>query len=269
MPPSELTRPSTHPHRRIVWLTMVHLAVGLAAAFVAYFADRGPTLPGAVFGGTVFSQTSLLGIWGVLGSDSWWRRLSGALLGVGYLGTLTGVVGSDLDPTVYFIVVLATMFVALPLLIVRLFKIAIRPDSVPDAAAGRIQFSIRDLMLLTFVVACLTTIGKWGQPYFPHGEILFQVLLLLIAFAGVGVLPVWFILATKQPVLYSVGLVAVGGGAGYCLARILHRADEGGCFLVLTATEAMGVAVSLLVIRSCGYRLVRLGSSCTGDRSAR
>ena len=82
-----------------------------------------------------------------------------------------------------------------------------------------------------------------------------------------GVFPVWFVLATKQPVLYGVGLVAVGACAGYCLARIGH--DDVGIWTTATATEAMAVVVSLLVVRSCGYRLVRLGSSSAGDRSAK
>ncbi len=76
----------------------------------------------------------------------------------------------------------------------------------------------------------------------------------------VGVLPVWFVLATNQPVLYSVGLVAVGACAGYCFARIAGSAWEEG-YMTITATQATAVAVSLLVVRSCGYRLVRLAPS--------
>jgi prolipoprotein diacylglyceryltransferase len=95
----------------------------------------------------------------------------------------------------------------------------------------------------------------------------FRLLLYGVTFGVVGVLPVWFILATKQPVLSSVGLVAVGACAGYCLGRVFH--DDVGIWTTATATEAMAVVVSLLVIRSCGYRLVRLALSCAGDRSAK
>jgi hypothetical protein len=59
------------------------------------------------------------------------------------------------------------------------------------------------------------------------------------------------------PCPYSIGLVAVGACAGYCFARISNDGDEG-IWMTATATEAMAVVVSLLVVRSCGYRLVRL-----------
>ena len=121
-------------------------------------------------------------------------------------------------------------------------------------------------MILTFVVACLITIGKWVQPDLPHGDhTLLRCSCSAVTFGVVGVLPVWFVLATKQPVLYSVGLVAVGACAGYCLARI-STIDPEGIWMTATATEAMAVVVSLLVVRSCGYRLVRLPPRRQGER---
>ena len=76
---------------------LAHVVVGLIGAFVAYFAGRGPTLRGAAFVGIVFSQTSLLGIWGGLGTNPWWSRLIGVVVGVGYLGLLLGVGISEPD----------------------------------------------------------------------------------------------------------------------------------------------------------------------------
>ena len=48
----------------------------------------GPNLVVAVFVGIVFCQTSLLGIWGGLGTSSRWNRLLGVMVGMGYLGLL-------------------------------------------------------------------------------------------------------------------------------------------------------------------------------------
>ncbi len=141
----------------------------------------------------------------------------------------------------------------MPLMIVRFLKVAIQP--LPVASVGRIQFSIRHLMILTVVVACLITIGKWVQPL-PLGAMLYQLLPFGVTFGLVGISPVWFVLATKQPVLYSVGLMAVGACAGYCLGRFFH--NYVGIWTTVTATEAMAVVASLLIVRSCGYRLVRL-----------
>ena len=258
MSSDEPTTGTTPP--RILWLVMGHVVVGLVGAFVAY-PSRSPTLRAGVFLGLVFSQTSLLGIWGGLGSGPWWKRVVGVIVGVGYLSLLFVLGISELDPRILLLVIAATTFVTLPLLIVRFFRLALRLDSFHAASAGHIQFTIRHLMILTFVVACLITIGKWLQPHLPQGDTFFRLLLFTVTFGVVGVLPVWFVLATNRPVLYSIGLVAVGACAGYCLGRILH---ELAIWTTATATEAVAVVVSLLVVRSCGCRLVRLPARRNG-----
>jgi hypothetical protein len=250
------TTGTTKPRRRILWLVVGHVVVGLVGAFVAYFAGSPQTPWVAAFVGVVFSQTSLLAIWGSLGVSPWWQRLIGVIAGVAYLFLLLGVGISELDRETFIVVVLTTTFVAIPLLMVRLLRVAIHLDCFSVVSVARIQFSIRHLMILTFVVACLITIGKLVQP-FAHGGVRFWLFWLAFTLSVVGILPVWFVLATKQPVLYSVGLIAVGACAGYCLARIGFVGEEK-IWMTATATEAMAVVVSLLVVRSCGYRLVRL-----------
>ena len=78
-----------------------------------------------------------------------------------------------------------------------------------------------------------------------------------LTFAVVGVLPVWFVLATKRPIVFSIGSVAIGACAGYCLGRGLYG-GEVIWMMTATTTEALAVVVSLLVVRFCGYRLARL-----------
>ena len=255
MSSTESTLVPMNPRRRVLWLAMAHILIGLTGASVANLSG-GPTLRGAAFIGLVFSQTSLLGIWGSLGAGPWWRRMIGVVVGAAYLFLLLGVGVSDLSRWTFMVVVLATTFVAIPLLMVRLLRVAIHLDCFSVVSVARIQFSIRHLMILTFVVACLISIGKLVQP-FPRGDIRFWLSWLAFTLSVVGILPVWFVLATKQPMLYCVGLIAVGACAGYCLARIGPVGDEG-VWMTATATETLVVVVSLLVVRSCGYRLVRL-----------
>ena len=64
-------------------------------------------------------------------------------------------------------------------------------------------------------------------------------------------------------VLVFFGLVAVGACAGYCLARAYQ--DDIGIYMTATATESLVMVVSLLVVRSCGYRLVRLPPHPVGE----
>ena len=250
------TSAPTHPRLKMAWLFVGHIAVGLMAAFVAWFAGRSPTVRGFTFLGIVLGQTSLLGIWVGLGTNRWWIRLIGVVVGISYLFPLLGLGIHELNGAGLFVVLMATTFVALVLLFVRFFRVVIHRDSRPVASAARIQFSIRHLIILTSVVACLITIGKSVQPFLPHGAVSFWLPIIAVMGGIVGILPVWFVLATRQPVLYSVGLVAVGACAGYCVGRI--GPSEGGLWMIATAVEAIVVVASLSVVRSCGYRLVRL-----------
>ena len=253
----------TNPRRRILWLVVAHTVVGLIGMC---FAARFPSLRAAAFFGIVNSQASLLGIWGSLGSGPWCWRLTGVVVGVGYLCLLLEAGISESSVAMFLLLAPSTTFVMMPLLIVRFLRVGVRPDSSLVTSKGRIQFSIRHLMILTFVVACLTTIGKWVQPDIPQGVMFFRWLSIIVTFGLVGVLPVWFVLATKQPMLFGVVLVAVAACAGYCLGWILY---EFGFGIVATTTQATAVVASLLIVRSCGYRLVRLGPSSTADQSAK
>lgn len=151
---------TTNPRRRILWLILAHVIVGPIGAFLACFAGSPQTPWVAAFVGVVFSQTSLLGIWGSLGTSPWWKRLVGVVIGVAYLFLLLGVGISELDQETFIVVGLTTNFVAIPLLMVRLLRVAIHLDCSAVVSVARIQFSIRHLMILTFVVACLITIGE-------------------------------------------------------------------------------------------------------------
>ncbi len=259
---------ATNPRRRIHWLVLSHFMVGTTSAAMAFFARQSPTLWGAFFVGLVFGQASLLGIWGSLGSGPWWWRLLGVVVGVSYLGLLLGC-GPFEQAEAFARVAVTTTFVALPLLSVRFFQVAVRLDSSPAGAMGRVQFSIRHLMILTLVLACLLTVGHFVEPFAIRlvetsdgivvinrlDESVFQWFDLAVL-GVLGILPVGFVLATKQPVVFGAGFSSVGACAGYLLGRFY----EIPMILVIACTvmEVITVVASLLVVRACGYRLVRL-----------
>jgi hypothetical protein len=83
MQTEESTPPTLSPRVRIIWLVGVHLFVGLLLGAITAATWPGPDLLLASFMGLVFSQTSLLGIWGGSGTNRWWIRLVGVLVGVG------------------------------------------------------------------------------------------------------------------------------------------------------------------------------------------
>ena len=246
--------------RRILWLTVAHVVAGLIGSLAENLARHSP-LVGGLFWGLFFGQISLLAIWGALGANPWSERRNGLIIGFAYHVALWSQ-GSDLIVSVA-VVAIALVTMSLPLLIVRRFRVSIHRDPFPNALVSLSQFSIRDLLILTFVIACLTSIGKLLSPEFSDRVFWISVVMS-------GILPVWFVLATKQPVVYSVGLVglvAVGACAGYCLGGDIYGSTQRLC-MIGNATEAMTVVVSLLVVRSCGYRLVRLPAPPETDSAA-
>ena len=255
------TAAPTHPQRGILWLVVAHAVVGLTVALTTHFAAHAPlpSLWEPVHFGLVFSQVALLGIWGSLGAHRWQVRLIGVLVGVGYLMSVLVVGIGELDSEASLLVVVAAALVTITLWPVRLLGGRIFRKSSPATSASPIQFHIRHLMILTFVVACLVTIGKTVHPHIFHGSVLFELLLVPLVFGIVGVMPVWFVLATRQAVPYGIGLVALGAFAGYCFGR-KTAPDFEMLWVTATTTETIAMVVSLLVVRSCGYRLVRLPS---------
>ena len=200
----------------------------------------------------------------------------GVVVGVGYLGLQLGFSFHELDGILLLWVVAATTISALPLLLVRLFRVAIRLDSSAGSVA-RFQFSIRHLLTLTFVVACLISIRNCVEPYAieitetPDGvvsdyfdEAVYDWLFPAAVLGVLGILPVWFVLATRQLVLSCVGLLAAGVCAGHWLGRFYDEPPS--ISMTATITEVVAVVVSLLVVRSCGYRLVRLPPRRQGER---
>jgi hypothetical protein len=195
----------------------------------------------------MFSQTSLLGICGSLGTSLWWMRLTGVVVGIGYLFFVFGIGANDVSIETLIVFLAVISVVSFPLLIARFCRIVIRLDDFPVVPTGPLQFSIRHLIIVTFVVACLITIGKLCQQ---------RLLPIALTCGVVGILPVWFVLASKRPTIFSIGVVVVGACAGYFYGWLFIDGEV--FWKIVAATATLSVVVSLLVVRSCGYRLVRL-----------
>jgi len=257
----QFTLVPTPPPRGMLWLLAAHVVVGLIGARAVNLGGLSAPLVNFLFFGVLFGDISLLGTWGALGANPWGERLMGVIGGVGYLVALWSYAAGPSD-LILIITAVAITLVTLPLLIVRCFGDSIQRSPFPSALVSQSRFPIWLLLALAFVIACLAGIGKLLPPTFFAFVFSASVIFLLV-----GVLPVWFVLATKQPVLYSVGLVAVGACGGYGLGRTIHEFTEE-LWMIGTATEAITVVVSLLVVRSCGYRLVGLPApSGTGSTS--
>jgi hypothetical protein len=80
-------------------------------------------------------------------------------------------------------------------------------------------------------------------------------------YAVIAIIPLWCVLASKRPAVYALCVVA---GEAYLAFVLVHMADpnydEDVMAMIFAATQAMCVVVTLLVIRSWGYRLMPMRS---------
>jgi hypothetical protein len=261
MSPDTLESATTHRSRGILWLVVAHVAVGVIAALLVKSIDNDYGLAWDVISGVFFSQTSLLGVWCALGTSRHWKRLMGGILGVGLLYLMTGLASGDWDIEILVIVSAYTAFTAIPLLVARACRIAIQDDSSSTTVASHHQFFIRDLLALTFVVACMIALGKVLRPLILEGfstsELVFYATLLILF----GVVSTYLILASKRPVSYGIGLIVMSACSGYCLELFSIFDWSASGMTAFTATSMSVVVVSLLLVRRCGYRLVQLRKS--------
>ncbi len=171
--------------RRIFGLVVSHVTIGLAWWRLYAWVDRSvPNLTLDVLLGILFSQAGLLGIWAGLGTSSWWKRLFGEIAGIGYLGLLfcfglDEPDGEGLD----LALLVETVLIAGVVLPARWLGLRISLVGADQTAATGMQFSIRQLLFLTFAVACMLAIGKYLVPNFTLPQDVLLVLLLLTVIA--------------------------------------------------------------------------------------
>lgn len=249
----------THARRGIHWLVVAHVVVGVIAALLKRSAGSDFGWATAAYGGIYCGQICLLGIWSGLRATGPWNRLAGAVIGIVFLYLLQVLSYGELQIDLPIYLTVAVAFVATPFLIVRYIGIVISAVSVPITKAIHIQFAIRHLLILTFVVACVFSFGRVTQSFpSPQREAIYIVICYALMFIVVGVVPAWFMLATKWPVPYGIASVAISACSGYCLGQIINDPEVRIPVLAVVTATALVVVASLYVVRRCGYRLVRL-----------
>ncbi len=189
---------------------------------------RGTSLPEAVVIGVIFGQASLLAMWCGFGSSPWWSRLLVAAAGVGHFG-LQLTLGVQGPRVVNFVIVFfVTVLEAGGFLLLRGFRYRICRSTHQTPAVRRMQFAIRDLMLLTFAVACFVTLAKWIAPFLTGLPPLFEFSVLVLVLAAVGLLSVWPVLGARQPLPAATILVVVAAGLGFCFVwSFMSRSGSG------------------------------------------
>lgn len=238
----------------ILVLLFVHVVAGAAAGFLS---EDGPALSSAIFLGIVFCQTCLLGMWSGLGTTHWTVRLVGLAVGSTYLAVELGLGIAELEVEVFVLAILPCVLVTLATWIIRLFRGTLRRvEPAQTNVKEGLQFSIRHLMLLTFAVACLTTVGKLLAPTLANIDILAVVVVLGLCYVSVSLTSIWAILGTGHPVVRSFFVVVIAVIAGLLAGYVVDNGGEMFFWLSTTVLQAVLLIASLTVIRRVGYRFV-------------
>lgn len=255
-----LSNPAKIRLGKLAWFVIINMLADLL--LVVFVGITGPVergLFGVLFVGTIFYQMSMLGIWAGLGSNSWGIRLFGVLCGVGYFGLLLGFVTGE-GPAIFYLVFFAIGIIVVILLIVRLrgYRLSLSSETPKNS----MQYSIRDLLVLTFVVAALLSLGKIFKVTLGPISYLHIMLSFAIGVSVLGSISVWLISGWQHWMLLRIFLlIVVGACVGVCLGFYNDRLHW--LWTMIMVVDAGLLGVSLGILRSWGYKLSRQRSEQT------
>ncbi len=186
-------------------------------------------------------------------------RFLGVTIGIAYLIPLYGLSASDWGFEVMLLIFFATTVVACVMLFVRWRWARLENITAETFAiqAEGLQFSIRHLMILTFVIACTLGAGRWLQPVF-HGSTQWSQLFVFgLCFVIVALISAWAMLGRSYVILRTFVVLIMSALMGGLLSFLIDGAAYW-TWVLLLLTEASAILASLYVVRRAEYRLVRL-----------
>jgi hypothetical protein len=234
------------------------LAVGGAATVPRGSYPWWAELYVGVLFGVVFGQIGLAAMWAGLGKRAWFLRLPIAFAAVVVLGTLLGIGIHEPCVEAYFVTSVAGLvmgMVCFTLRILRLQLLRFANAAVPLREG--LQFTVRHLFLLTFVVACLVAIGKAVAPSLAGLNQMPVLALYGVVFAAVGLISLWAMLGRGATAVRTVLGVLIAIGLGFVSAFTNNGSADFWIWPFMTVCEAACLLATLAALRGCGYRLVR------------
>lgn len=254
----------TVKRRHRLWLLVVaHVVLGLffgiwsavqgEIPFVLEFLLVIPVL------GVVLAQTSLLGLWAAFSTAKWPVRLVGLIVGINYLEFLISVGGQT--PGLTSLAAMATVVIAVVFRLVRWRYADLRLFSLQSSQSNQegLKFSIRGLLLFTFIVA-ITIVGlKELRENAPASPNVLTVAVWSLSVVMVGLAGVWAALGLARPTQRSIVVLLMSVVLGALFVYTIRQADGETYFYIVSimVLQAGVLIASLLVARSYGYRLVR------------
>lgn len=207
-----------------------------------------------------FARVSLLALWIGLGPLPWFVR--GPLGALGIYALLHWGRGWQTGEVAWQLVIFQTAGILLVSSMALLARVRMRHYPPGTAVqAPEMQFSIGHLLVITVLAAVAFAGSRVMRPLMAQFEPIPMYLgtaSLAAAFAMVALLAVWAMLPAGATWRRWVLLAMASPLAGAVLPYLFHRTDDWLAFAAWTAGQSAVLAVSLGLIRGCGFRLIRL-----------
>ncbi|AGA28217.1 hypothetical protein [Singulisphaera acidiphila] len=206
---------------------------------------------------SALGQAVLLSIWGVASTVSPWVRMAGLVVGAAYLESM---VNSRLGEEFLGVAAVTVVVTTASLLVVRALGGGFT-QRAENSQAGRsdtegLRFSIRGLMVFTAAVALLCA-GARGLQANPARFVLL-VTLWALCFVAVGFATLWAAMGEVRPQRRWPVVFALSPALGVLFAYAVDAHLAGWVYIILSLfLFSVNLFMSLLVVRSCGYRFVR------------
>ena len=236
----------------------IHIVVAVALGF--FIDDGAPNFPLAIYIGLFFSQTSLLGFVVGLANLPIWARLIALVVGAIYLCILFFTnFGAPYEAELLVLVLLPIVGTAIMSLAIRAWLARLVDTTKlgrPVVAEG-LQFSIRHLLILTLIVACLMGLGRLLFPWFENLYLIGDFVAYSVCFIAVGISSLWAMLGISHVVGRIAVVLALAVASAFIPAFVVGRGDFA-FWAVMMLAESIFVLASLFVARWLGYRLIRV-----------
>ena len=253
-------------------LVATHVVAGVVLTSASKEFTGDLSIPSAAKVALIFADAGLVGIWGGLSKARFVGRL---LVLPGAIFYLWAILSFDTDPDFveYLIIAFPTVALVMVLFSFRYSQFRLRLALLPNVSQlpQGFQFSIRSLLLATATVAIVLGIGRTvyaisdNYPYAVY-FMMFPLCIIVVELAtlwgtlgkGSSLLRLAFIV----PLSFCIGTIPIFYLGELEEVELLMMAH----FSSIFGLQAIFTAASLLVVRSCGWRLVS-GATSDGMRS--
>jgi hypothetical protein len=227
-------------------------------------------------GGTAFGQTATAAAWAALGPSPFMWRLPLSLAWIALVSVASGINGSLYDRSSEdFVIAGMVLFCQWLLLQIPLWAVVIGfgvqlrhiDEAENQLPASQRQFGIRQLMLVTVIVAVLSGIGRIAVPPLLVQEEFLKAVGPILAFLVVAEVAITFPLVFAAllrrhafvGVMITLGLIAVGTA---CEIPLIQMTTAGGGptvweVIALNTGTVAWMILFLSIVRFNGYALAR------------